>query len=218
VKTQLLYLDSHDDSASTLEKLRWAQADRVVLVWPSHGRVLYRRVDLVLLSREAGRQAARLGVLSHDPDVRASARRLGLPVFDDLDAVSRQPWPAKPADGLGPADYDRAHPLALRPERLSAAPRQRWTDARRAGLMLVVIAALLVLSIAIGPAAVIELPLVESEQVLTFPVSLGEQLEGSSAGIVLPARSLDVEVDGEVRLPTIGMVQAPTAAARGGSD
>ncbi len=102
MKTQLLYLDSHDDSASTLEKLRWAQADRVVLVWPSHGRVLHRRVDLVLLSREAGRQAAQLGVLSHDPDVRASALRLGLPVFDDLDAISRQPWPAKSSVGLGP--------------------------------------------------------------------------------------------------------------------
>jgi len=215
VKTQLLYLDAHDDSASTLEKLRWAQADRVVLVWPSHGRVLHRRLDLVLLTREAGRQAAQLGVLSHDPDVRASALRLGLPVFDDLDAVSRQPWPAKSSVGPAPPITTERAPLALRPERMPAPLRQRWTDAQRAGSMLVVIAALLVLSIAIGPAAVVEISPVESEQVLTLPVFLGEQIEGSSAGIVLPARSLEVEVDGEIRLPTIGTVQAPTAAATG---
>ena len=215
MKTQLLYLDSHDDSASTLERLRWAQADRVVLVWPSHGRVLHRRVDLILLSREAGRHAAQLGVLSHDPDVRASARRIGLPVFDDLDAVSRQTWPAKSPLGGGPPNAAERLPLPPRPERMSTPPSRRWTDAQRAGSMLVVIAALLVLSMSIGPAAVIEISLVENDRVLSFPVFLGEPIEGSTAGAFLPARSLEVEVDGEIRLPTIGMVQAETATAVG---
>jgi len=215
VKTQLLYLDSHDDAASTLEKLRWAQADRVVLVWPSHGRILLRRVELVLLVREAERQAAQLGLLSHDPDVRASARGLGLPVFDDLDAVSRAPWPAKSTKDLDSGVAMERAPLPPRPERNATPTRRRWTDAQRAGWMLVVIAALLLLSIAIGPAAVIEISTVEEEPTLTIPVTFGERGQDPSEGIVLPSHSVEVEVDAELRLPTTGKVQAATRAAEG---
>jgi hypothetical protein len=215
VKTQLLYLDSHDDSASTLEKLRWAQADRVVLVWPSHGRILHRQVDLVLLTREAARQAARLGVLSHDPDVRASARRLGLPVFDDLDAISRQPWPAKPSSEADVSAETERPALPPPPARLSAPGGRKWTDAQRTGSMLIVIAALLVLSIAIGPAAVVEVSPVEAERTLVLPVSIGDAIEPSSHGIAIPARSLEVEVEGEIQLPSVGTVQAATSAATG---
>lgn len=215
MKTQLLYLDAHDDTASTREKLRWAQADRVVLVWPSHGRILHRRVDLVLLAREAARQAAQLGVLSHDPDVREHARQLGMPVFDDLDAVSRQAWPEKGAGPpVTPAPPERTT-LPPRPERPAAPPRRRWTEAQRAGSMLVVIAALLGLSLVIGPAAVIELSAAEQEESVEFPVALGEVSAGPVDAIALPSRSLQVEVEGEIQIPTRGTVQAAATAATG---
>ena len=213
MKTQLLFLDPHDDAASTLEKLRWVQADRVVLVWPSHGRILHRRVDLVLLSREAGRQAARLAVLSHDPDVRGEARHLGMPVFDDLDAVSRQVWPEL-AVAPRAALQRETKPLPPRPARDGAAPQARWTDARRAGSMLVVIAALAALSVAIGPAAVIELRPVEREEILSIRVDLDGA--GADPGtLTVPSRPLQVEVDGQILTPTSGTVQIGTSPATG---
>jgi hypothetical protein len=51
MKTQIIYLDSYDDYASARDKLGWSQAPRIVLVWPARGKVLSRRLDLVLLQR-----------------------------------------------------------------------------------------------------------------------------------------------------------------------
>jgi hypothetical protein len=81
--------------------------------------------------------------------------------------------------------------------------------------MLIVIGALLALSIAIGPAAVIEISQVERETALAIPVTFGETGGVASEGIFLPARLLEVEVDGEFRLPTTGRVQTATTAAAG---
>jgi len=214
MKTQLLYLDPHDDTASTREKLRWVQADRVVLVWPSHGRVLQRRVDLILLKREAARQAAQLGVLSHDPDVRAHARDLDLPLFDDLDTIPPEAWPA-------PATSPEAFPsrlapgtaLQIRPARPTQAARRRWDDARRAGWMLVVILALLALSVVVGPAAVIELTPESRLSLAGMQVVFAAEPPPQEGTVWIPARRLRVEVQGELRLPTEGTVPADVATA-----
>jgi hypothetical protein len=214
VKTQLLYLDAHDDMASTLEKLRWVQADHVVLVWPTHGRILHRRVDLVLLAREAQRRAALLGILSHDPDVRAIARQLELPIFDDLTAVSRQPWPDRPPAPPGPRLREpRALPPLPPRDRAEANPA--GSDAQRAISMMFVIVALLALSIAVGPAAIIELTPVEQEESLSLPVSFGESSGASVRAITAPGRNLQWRVEGKIQIPTEGRVQVPVSAATG---
>ncbi len=216
MKTQLLYLDPHDDTASTREKLRWVQADRVVLVWPPYGRVLHRRVDLVLVKREAARQAAQLGVLSHDPEVRASASSLGLPLFDDLESLSPDAWPAEPAGLELPAPPLARKPASeLRPPSKPAAARRRWDDAGRAGWMLIVILALLAISIVVGPAAVIELTPATEPSSTILQVVFGEEPMSDEGIVWIPARRLQVEVKDELRLPTQGTVMADTATAEG---
>jgi hypothetical protein len=211
VKTQLLYLDAHDDLPSTREKLRWVQADHVVLVWPSYGRILHRRLDLVLLAREAERQSAQLGILSHDPDVRQHARQLGLPTFDDLNAISRQPWP----DRIASTAPERKHrEIPPRPAPASQKPH-RWTDAQRAASMLVVIAALLALSVVIGPAALVELSPVEHDQAVAFPVLLSESSAPATGEATIPSHRLQVDVEGSLQVPTQGKVSSPTATAVG---
>jgi hypothetical protein len=212
MKTQLVYLDAHDDVASALERLRWVQADRVVLVWPSHGRILNRRLDLVRLAREASRRAAQLGVLSHDPDVRAEASHLNLPVFDDLDSVSRRPWPDPVSqEGVPSAPSERGQ-RPPRPEATPPAIRRGWTDAQRAVTMLVVIAALLGLSVVVGPAAVVELVPVERDESAALAISFAQDDGGA---VVLPSRVVSVDVEGEIQFPTTGTVQVPTSSAVG---
>ena len=216
MKTQLLYLDPHDDTASTREKLRWVQADRVVLVWPSHGRVLQRRVDLILLKREAARQAAQLGVLSHDPDVRAHARDLDLPLFDDLDTIPPEAWPAAATSPEAfPSRLAPGTALQIRPARPTQAARRRWDDARRAGWMLVVILALLALSVVVGPAAVIELTPESRLSLAGMQVVFAAEPPPQEGTVWIPARRLQVEVQGELRLPTEGTVPADVASAEG---
>lgn len=215
MRIQLIHLDPSDDTSSARERLRWAKAERIVIVWPGHGRPLARRLDLVLLQREAQRQGALLGAVVHDPELRDFAGDLGVPVFDDLDSVRADAWPGRPERGSGiPFERPERQPVA-RSERTwpsRNAPRQ---DPWRAGWVVFVIAALLALSIAVGPAAVVELtPTVDSEQA-SFGVILGEAGEAGSTRPVIPARIVEVEVEGTLRLPTEGQVNQDVAAAEG---
>lgn len=216
MKTQLLYLDPHDDTASTREKLRWVQADRVVLVWPPYGRVLHRRVDLVLVKREAARQAAQLGVVSHDPDVRAHALELRLPIFDDLESLSPDAWPAVPTAPVLPVSPPGRKPASeLRPRPKAVAVPRRWDDVGRAGWMLIVILALLALSIVVGPAAVIELTPATRPAQTAIQFVFAEDPVDEEGVVWIPSRRLEVEVEDEIRLPTRGTVMADTATASG---
>src|SRR3970282_57789 len=65
---------------------------RAVLVWPRRGRVLTRRLDLVLLQRQAQRQAVELGLITYDPAVLQLAQELGLPTFESPDHLPEAGW------------------------------------------------------------------------------------------------------------------------------
>ena len=79
MKVQILQLDAHEDLASARDKLAWAQAQRVVLVWPDRARVLRKRLDLVLIRRQAARQGCELGLVTRDPVVLEHAAEHNLP-------------------------------------------------------------------------------------------------------------------------------------------
>src|SRR5260370_39080312 len=78
----------------------WAQTARVLLVWPASGRVLARRIDLLLLQRHARRLGAQLALITTDPVVRDYARDLRLPAFGSLEASRSGRWRARPAPDL----------------------------------------------------------------------------------------------------------------------
>jgi hypothetical protein len=207
MKTQILHLDPYDDHSSTRERLRWVKADHIVLVWPSYGRVLSRRLDLVLLQREARRQGALLGIVAHDPDVRDNARDLQIPVFDDLHSISAGAWPPSPETTAPPRlEIERPERPITRRRDETASGESPW----RVGWMLVVILALLGLSAVVGPAAVIEWSPLTRPLAATFDVGFRE---GTAAG--LTSRTLEVDVEGSLRLPTQGTVLAPTVRATG---
>ncbi|MCJ7708643.1 MAG: hypothetical protein MUO38_13640, partial [Anaerolineales bacterium] len=99
MKVQIIHLDPQDDRISVSDKLGWVQAPRVLLVWPSHGRLLSQRLDLVLLQRRARRVGAHLGLVTHDPEVRDHAQSLGIPVFDSPDNLPEEGWRRKAGGG-----------------------------------------------------------------------------------------------------------------------
>ena len=53
MKTQILRLEAHDDVISAHDKMQWSQTGRILLVWPEHGKILTRRLDLILLLRHS---------------------------------------------------------------------------------------------------------------------------------------------------------------------
>ena len=92
MKTQIIQLNQNDDLVSVKDKMSSCQTGRILLVWPSLGRVLNRRLDLKLVKRYAATLGAQLALATHTPDVRFYARDLGIPVFNDPRQAQEQEW------------------------------------------------------------------------------------------------------------------------------
>jgi hypothetical protein len=92
MKTFILHLDQHDDNISVRDKMGWGKAGRILLIWPESGRVLNRRLDLLLLQRHSAKQGAKLAIVSRDPEVRYHGLRLGIPVFKSMRKAQKAAW------------------------------------------------------------------------------------------------------------------------------
>jgi hypothetical protein len=214
VKTQLIYLDPHDDHASARDKLAWARADRIVLIWPPHGRILTRPLDLTLLLRAARAQGGQLGLVTHDPDVRACATELGIPVFDIPDRLPDSAWQVPQLNSFTPpVKAFLPRPLRAPPGRESRAlPVQGW---RRIFLALLPLLALLALAVTIVPAAVVELHPLTTEQNASFELVLTPDSRVIASSSSIPARRWTQTLDGDLRQTTTGSALVPSARASG---
>ncbi len=92
MKTQVIQLERYDDVISTRDKLGWSKAPRVVLVFPTRGRILQRKLDLILLIRYARLQAMQIALVTMDPVVRDHATEVGLPFFNSIRQAQRKAW------------------------------------------------------------------------------------------------------------------------------
>jgi hypothetical protein len=218
LKEQILHLDPHDDFISARDKMGWVQTQRVLLIWPWRGRVLNRRLDLVLLHRHAHRLGAHLALVTTDPEVRDHARGLGLPVFPTVEASRRERWRSR-APRLRP-ERQRAplNPQDLQPPRtaIRAARLPAWTVwafkslAFAAGL-----AAVLALAHALVPSATVTLtpaarPLTASVEIVADP-----NLTQPEASGFIPAREVRVELEASDLAATTGAKDVPGDKAAG---
>jgi len=217
VKVHILHLDSHDDYVSTLDKLGWAKAPRVLIVWPRYGRVLTRRLDLVLLQRNAQQRSKQIGLVTHDPDIRAYAHDLGIPVFDSLDDISEKKWHrrvrSRPVsigrEGPPPPDYLSPPDEAERASRLN--PLNRILRFVLAGIALF---GLFLLVATLVPRAEITITPQSSLQEQELTLILDPEIEQTlSEGI--PARWERIVVEGTLRRPTTGSTSVPAQTSVG---
>ena len=79
MKTQIIHLEPHDDIISTRDKMGWGKTRRILLVWPTRGQILTRKLDLQLLLRQAQTAGEQLALVTYDPDVLFNASRAGDP-------------------------------------------------------------------------------------------------------------------------------------------
>lgn len=211
MKIQIIYLDPHDDYGTARDKLNWAKAPRVVLVWPGRGSVLARQLDLVLLQRYASNHGTAVGLVTHDPEVRDHADALGIPVFDTLDHVSEGAW------------FTRSRPRAKRTNEKSKierpTPSHRETSASntrlmRVGILVMTLFILLLFIATLIPTA--DVYLTPVEELPSF--ILEQQIDFSSSANPLDTGALRQEtviVEGNLRGPTSGLVEIPIGFAEG---
>jgi hypothetical protein len=217
VKVHILHLESHDDYVSTLDKLGWAKAPRVLIVWPRYGRVLTRRLDLVLIQRNAQQRSKQIGLVTHDPDIRAYARELGIPVFDSMDDISEKKWHrrvrSRPVtigrEGPPPPDYLSPPDEAERATRLTPVDkilRYVLTGVALVGLALLVATLVPTAEITITPQSTVH----KRELTLILDPDIEQP---SPDGI--PARWERIVVEGTLRRPTTGSASVPAQTSVG---
>ncbi len=210
MKIQIIYLDPHDDHASARDKLNACQAQRAALVWPDRGRVLTRRLDLVLVDRHARNRGVQIGLISHDPTIRQHAVSIGIPAFDTVDDATQGSWLVKGQTPTPSKERDRTQ---IREILLEGRPRDRPKTARWMGV--VGLGALLLLATALLPSATIVLLPEIDTQVLELDITLSPDLVPPTGIGIIAATSVSVAVQGELSRSTSTYVSVPTEYASG---
>lgn len=225
MKEQIIQLEPHDDIHSARDKLAWARAPRVLLVYPGNGHhVLERRLDLVLLQREATRRGTQLALISRDPHVVENARELGIAVFPSIQESHRVLWRTAharldlPAERPTPIEPALAEAGARFGEGEESAVPPRLRPALTAVTFGVTLAILLTLAFLALPGATIHLAPASNQVAATTtitadPNALLEDMD-TAAGLI-PARMVGVEVGGSTSVDVSGTVLVPSEKARG---
>ncbi|MEA2008874.1 MAG: hypothetical protein U9O54_07115, partial [Chloroflexota bacterium] len=92
MKTQIIQLESHDETISVKDKIEWSQTHRVLLIWPRRGKILRDQIDLVFLERHCASLGGQLALVSKDPEVHFHAERAGIPIFKTKREAQNNPW------------------------------------------------------------------------------------------------------------------------------
>lgn len=217
MKTQVLQLDSHDDILSTRDKLGWKQTGRVLLVWPAKGRVLTRRLDLVLLTRHAAGLGAQLALVTADPLVKENAASLGISVFESAEQAQTARW-ERPKHWRRRLSREHVSWQDLIEQKQAAsAPRSNWQNKLTGRLIIfaVGVAAVLAIAALLLPSAEIRLEPQTLIQELELSVAASPEIQQVNISGLLPIETIPVEVEGRDSIPVSGITRVPADKASG---
>lgn len=160
----IVYLDVDDEITSAAMRLRTMTAERVVLVLPYGSRLATSRINFRLLAREALANGKRLEIVAPDASARALAGSAGLAVHASVNALETQDAsPGLATNGSSPGGASEAVagaaavavpsdgtatqviavPRTPEPVPLAGRRRRGGVDGRRAGVVAIVVLALL---------------------------------------------------------------------------
>lgn len=214
-------IEANEAPESVKDRLSFLRGQNVLLIWPEEGTVLTRKLDLVLIQREAMRRAIRLALVTHDPQVIKHARELNISSFETIGASERGRWKR----GRGKVFANRAHKPKDAPE-----PGELMDVAsrvRRPGVlpvpMLVRVLILVVLMGAVGVVAVVVIPgatitLMLAEEEVTIEAQIIASTEAEVVDVaagVIPARVQPIQVRQSDTRETSGVIDQPDLLASG---
>jgi hypothetical protein len=221
VKTQIIQLEPHDDTISVKDKMGWSQTGRVALVWPTRGQLMDRRLDLVLLQRYSQSLGVQIAIVTRDPEVRFQATQLGIPVFRTVRKAQTERWKRQRSKGSRTLPSVSGKERLRRIDSLLADPIHRSRETHTISLPLRIgifsLAVLAVLSIAavLIPSAEIHITPDEKTQQITLSVQADDSIDEVNLAGKLPARWVDVSVEGRGTTPSTGSINIPYGYAAG---
>lgn len=175
-RIQRIQLEPYDDMTSVRDRLQFVNAGRVLLIFPANAKILQRKLDLVLIQREAMRRDLRLALLSKDITIADNAKDLNISVFPTIEAARTQRW-NRPQNKVFVDRQDRPqmqhdpYDLMLAATRLKEAPspaRQLQIKILRGVVFGIAILALLFGFYAVVPSATVRLTPARDEVNITI--------------------------------------------------
>lgn len=232
-KADYLQLEAGDDVTSVRDRLSFMRGNRVLMIWPEDGTVLTRKLDLVLIQREAMRRNIRLAIVTHDAEVTKQATELNISTFETVGAAERGRWKRgrakvftdrddKPAEkpprepkarttdevpSAAPAAKVKAIEPRLRREAVADdddPPRNRRGLGRLVVLLLLILAVVAVAVVAVPTA---EVTITPARAIVPAEVAMTADPTANDIDIgarVVPATTLRVNVEDSGTLPTSG--------------
>src|SRR5215218_7219148 len=91
-RPEYIQLAANEDVNSIRDRLAFIRGTRILLIWPEQGTALTRKLDLVLVQREAKRRAIQLALVTHDEQVIQNATDLGISTFETIGSSERVRW------------------------------------------------------------------------------------------------------------------------------
>jgi hypothetical protein len=231
-KPEFLQLETGDDVNSIRDRLAFMRGQKVLLIWPEEGTVLTRKLDLVLLQREAMRRAIQIALVTHDVEVIKHAKELNISTFETIGASERGRWKRgrskvfigrdqRPKEELPQEELKEA---ASRVAPATPATEDEPAPSRRGGgcilrllLALLLIGGGLGAAYVVAPSATVTVTLRRE----TIPIEVQITADPQAAGIsveaaAVPALTLRVEIQDETgTVETTGTIDSDDVLATG---
>lgn len=221
-KIEFVQIETEEDATSVRDRLSFLRGQQVLLIWPEEGTALTRKLDLVLIQREAMRRAIRMALVTHDPEVIENAKDLNISTFETIGASERGRW-KRGRSKVFTTRFQRPKDEPEPEELMDVASRVRVQGGRaisgffRLLILGVLLAALGAVLYFVVPGATVTVVLAEEPvSVIDWPVTADPAV--SSIDIensVIPARVQTIEIEEVGTRTTSGVLDLPDIPARG---
>lgn len=223
-ETVQLQLDPSDSFTSVKRRLSDLRGKRVLLLVSPSGKLFKRKLDLILLQREAYRRAIQLALVSRDSDIIAYAGEHNISCFDSVAASEKSRWKRGRQKVFLPRHHQPRKPQP--PEVLrSTASRVLQRKSRQSRLRtyverMFVLALLSSVTLAaiyvIVPGATVEVSLRAEAIDAALTITADTAADGVDMDkSVIPAQIARVSVETTATLPTTGRRSLDEVPARG---
>lgn len=217
MKTFIVQLDIHDDVISTRDKISWSKAHRVLLVWPRKGKILERRLDLIVIQRYCQQIGVQLALVTRSSQVKDNARDLGIPVFKQTFLAQASAW-RRPNKRKIFRFISNRKPIPAQELRTlhnsfkGFSSLSLWT---RLSVFMIGMLAFLSLVFFFMPGASIQLSPSRRDQRLSISVWANSTIQTPNLSGGIPAYPISVMVEGRDQTASTGITFIPDQYARG---
>jgi hypothetical protein len=214
MKTFLIQIEKFDTAISIREKIRWAKADRVLLIWPKRGKAVFSDPEIELFKRETQNIGADVAFVCHDPKLKELAEVNGISVYESVPQAESSSW-KKARQKEGKTDsFSRKSPTHFEPRiKESAKDRTGWIS-RSVSIIIAGLAGIALLVFFIPSATLVIYPQL-AEKTIEIAIWASPDIETINMNGNMPAVIQTTQLSKTATAQSTGKTDLPSKYATG---